>query len=117
MKLPPRYRLVSVAALAVYVVVNIGAAAVHHHHGAAPLTDLRPIGARASDQLQRSEASTDSDQEHCLLCSVLHLAQSLPGVLHVGTAAVIAEQLCSVAPSIRSHPLETTTYSRGPPLL
>jgi hypothetical protein len=117
MRFLSRSRFVPVTALAVYMVVNIGAAAVHHHHAAAPLSDWRSPGSDRNPVFQTRDTWGDDDAEHCLLCTVLHLAQNLASVLRVETATAVADQVFSDAASIPSHPLGISTYSRGPPLM
>jgi hypothetical protein len=111
-----RHPPLCLAALAVYLAVNIGAGALHHHG-----QGLRSERGSAPDncalQLQ-STTGTDSDGEEdaCLLCRVLHLARTLSIVVRVEAVTALAGQALPAVAIARPHFLETATHSRAPPL-
>jgi Protein of unknown function (DUF2946) len=112
-----RCPLVSVAALATYLVVHVFAA-VLHHHGADYRPERLPIAYNTEPQFQTSsQADKDHDEETCLLCSVLHLAQMPPAAVHLEAFTALTGEAFSATAIIRPHPLQTATYSRGPPLM
>jgi Protein of unknown function (DUF2946) len=116
MKFFLRCRLVSVAALATYLVVHVFAA-VLHHHGADYRPGRLPIACCTQSQFQTSsEAENDHDEETCPLCSVLHLAQMLPTALRFEAITPLREEPLTANAIIRPHPLHAATYSRGPPV-
>jgi hypothetical protein len=112
-----RHRLVSLAALTAYLVVNVGAAALHHHHhGAALPPGEVPTACGTELQYQPTgQTGEDDDEENCLLCGVLHLAQTLPGKVHVDVLIVPTGDAFSHVPIIQPHLLETPTRARSPP--
>jgi hypothetical protein len=110
MKLVSRCPLVSFATLAAYLLVYVLAGAVHHHSEASALASGTTL------QYQTTDAG-DNDEETCLLCAVLHLAQIAPTALEVEAVTTLDSNLLSATALIRPHPLETTTHSRGPPLM
>src|SRR5438270_9601727 len=98
MKCLLRCPLVAVAALATYLVVHVSAG-VLHHHGAEHQTGRSSTASHADLRFQTSSpAENEDDEETCLLCSVLHLAQILPTALHVeAVTALNGEVLCAAA--------------------
>ncbi len=110
MKFVLRCPLVSLAALAAYLLVHVLAGALHHH-GADSQT-----ACSTTPQYQTAEAGNSDDEETCLLCAVLHLAQIAPTALHVEAVTTLDGNVLSAA-VIRPHPLETAIHSRGPPLM
>ncbi len=108
----PRF---SFAALAVYLAVNIGVGALHHH-GQVIHTGKVPPGGNSGLQLQSTSCTdNDGDDDACLLCRVLHLARTLSLVIRVeGFTPLAGETLLAVAVA-RPHFLETATHSRAPP--
>jgi hypothetical protein len=111
-----RCPLVCVAALATYVVIHVFAG-VLHHHGSANLPAPAPAADSTNLQFQTTHFLDNDEEESCLLCSVLHLAQLPPAVLHAeATTALNGEAFLALA-LIRPYPLETGTHSRGPPLM
>jgi hypothetical protein len=108
---------VSIAALTVYLMVNIGAAAVHHHRGTEIGPGKLPTAGDTRLQFQATNSPDDEDEEEtCLLCSVLRLTQTLPASFHVETVTVQSGPAFSAAAVIQPHPLETATHSRAPPI-
>jgi hypothetical protein len=109
----PRF---SFAALAVYLAVNIGVGAVHHHGEVIHSAKMSP-GDNSGLRLQSTSCTdNDSDDDSCLLCRVLHLARTLSLVIRVeGFTPLAGETLLAVAIA-RPHVLETATHSRAPPM-
>jgi hypothetical protein len=114
MKAFRRSPLVSVAALATYLVVHV-VAGVLHHHGPESLPERSPTSCIKDLHFQTTSAHEDDEEETCLLCSVLHLAQILPSVFQVAAVAPLNGEGLSATAIIRPHPLHTATYTRGPP--
>ena len=117
MKFFLRSRLVSVAALTIYLVVHVVAAAHHHHHGA-PSHELSSATFCDTSLPVYTvlPADLDNDDEGgCLLCSVLHLPQTLTAPCHVEAATVVCNRNLIPVAVIRSHPTQTATHSRAPP--
>jgi hypothetical protein len=114
-----RHRLVSLAALTAYMVVHIGAGSLHqHHHGAAMRPGKVPAACGTDLRfLTTGQASEEDEEETCLLCSVLHLAQTPPGKLHVEVLIVLTGEAFSAAAIIQPYPLEPPTHARAPPLV
>jgi hypothetical protein len=114
MRLLHSSRLASKATLTVYLAVNVGAAALHHHHE----VDTRPgglaLGSDTRPQL-RDSPTDDDDDEHCLLCSILNLARILPTARCVDAVAALSEEAFPTIAIKRPNPLETYTHSRAPP--
>jgi Protein of unknown function (DUF2946) len=117
MKLFVRCPLVSVAALATYLVVHVLGGALHHHHGTENGSERLQTTSNADLQFQTAGAGDGDDEETCLLCSVLHLAQILPTALHFEAITTLTGEALSATAIIRPHHLQTATHSRGPPLL
>jgi hypothetical protein len=112
-----RCPLIGNTALAAYLAVHVFAGALHHHE-AESRPERSPIAYNIEQQfLISSQADNDSDEETCLLCSVLHLAQILPTALHFEAITTPTGEALSATAIIRPHPLQTATHSRGPPLL
>ena len=116
MKFFLRCPLVSATALAAYLVVHV-VAGVLHHHGAETVPERSPTSCTKDLQFQTTSAHEDDDEATCLLCSVLHLAQALPSVLQLAAVAPLSGERLSATAIIRPHPLQTATYTRGPPLI
>jgi hypothetical protein len=114
----PRHRLVSVTALTAYVVVNIGAGALHHHdHGSAEWPGVSSVACGTAHHFWAAgPAGNADDEETCLLCSVLHLAQTLPCKVHVGLLIAPTGEALSAAAVIQPHLLKAPTRARSPPL-
>ena len=111
-----RCPLVCVVALASYVMVHVFAGVLHHHGPdrlppRAPTADLKSLG------FQPAAVTQSENEDSCLLCSVLHLAQIPAIVLSVAVLTTLNGEAFAATANIRPHPLETATYSRGPPLL
>jgi hypothetical protein len=112
---PLRQPRFSFAALAVYLAVNIGVGAVHHH-GEVIHSAKKSPGDNSGLQLQSTSTDNDGDDDTCLLCRVLHLARTLSLVIRVeGFTPLAGKPLVAVAIA-RPHFLETATHSRAPPL-
>jgi hypothetical protein len=112
-----RSPLVCIAALTINLVVQIVAAAHHHHHGA---TSSESSSTTFCDKdLPGYSALPDDldndDEGGCLLCTVLHLPQTLPTLCHLEAATTVCNRYVVPAPVIRSHPRQTATHSRAPP--
>jgi hypothetical protein len=112
-----RHRLVSIVALTAYLVVNVGVGALHHHHhGAAPRPGTSSVTYGAELRFQTTgQAGEDDDEESCLLCSVLHLPQTLPGKVHVQVLIVPTGEAVAAAAVLQPHLLETPANARSPP--
>jgi hypothetical protein len=112
-----RHRLVSLAALTAYLVVNVGAGALHHHHhAAAGRPGTLPAACGTGLQFQTTgQPGDEGDEETCLLCSVLHLAQTAPGKLHVAVLIVPTGQAFSAAAIIQPLLLAAPSRARSPP--
>jgi hypothetical protein len=109
-----RHPPLCLAALAVYLAVNIGAGALHHH---ALATQSGRTSAAHSLGLQlQSSGSQEDDDDACLLCRVLHLARTLSIVVRVEAVTALAGQALPAVAIARPHFLETATHSRAPPL-
>jgi hypothetical protein len=113
-----RNRLVSITALTAYLVVNTGAAALHHHHHEAASWPGNVPAAGGTDlHFQTAGQAGDGDEEEtCPLCSVLHLAQTLPSKAHVDVRIALTGKALSVAAIIQPHRFATPTRARSPPL-
>jgi hypothetical protein len=114
MKSRVRCPLVCLTALAAYVVVHVFAGVLHHHGTAhwraqAPTADTKSLG------FQTFCPGENEQEESCLLCSVLHLAQIPATALSVDIIAVLNGEAPSATAIIRPHPPATAIYSRGPP--
>jgi hypothetical protein len=115
----PRYRLVCVAALTAYLVVNVGVGALHHHQH--PEAATRPGDSPAARDLDLRfqtpdpDDDDDDDEETCLLCSVLHLAQTAPGQVHVEVLIVPSGETLAAAAPLPPPLFETPTRARSPP--
>jgi hypothetical protein len=116
MTLPWRGPLVSLTALTSYLLVNLGAAALHHHHGVEIRVSSSAVSASTAC-FQAIDEQDDDDQEHCVLCSVLHLAQSLPATYQSECLCRLAGEAISLVPAIHPHLLESATHARAPPLM
>jgi hypothetical protein len=111
------HRLVSIAALTTYLVVNVGAGALHHHHGTAVGADEMPAAPCTGLLFQASDQADDGDEEEtCLLCSVLHLAQTSPCKVHATVFLALSGASLSTAACIRPHLFQTPTRARSPPV-
>jgi hypothetical protein len=116
MQASPRSPVVSVAALAAYLVVHV-IAGVLHHHVAESLPGKAATSCIKDLQFQTISAHENDEDETCLLCNVLHLAQILPTAFQIEAVALLSSEELSAAAIIRPHPLETATFTRGPPLI
>jgi len=110
-----RYRLGVVAALAAYLVVNVGAGALHHHHRAECRPGGSPTVPATKLQFENADRNDDDGEEHCLLCSVLHLARILPTPCHLENVAILTDKAFPTAAITRLCALETAVHARAPP--
>jgi len=119
MKVFRRCPLVSIAALTAYLAVNIGAGALHHHHGATIWPEMLMTGCGTDLQIQATDPADDDDddEETCVLCSVLHLAQTLPTAFHVEAVTALTGEASPAVAIFRPSPLETATHARAPPVV
>jgi hypothetical protein len=116
MKLLARCPLISITALTVYVLVNMAGGALHHHHETVT-RPADPLVSHTDLQLHTTDpADEDGDEDHCLLCSVLHLAQTVPEALHVEGIIAPAGKAVPLPPRLRPPPSERLTRARSPPL-
>jgi hypothetical protein len=118
MKSTLRCPLVPIAALTIYVAVHILAGGLHHHAGANDRSAVLPTACDAGVQVQStSHADGHDDEESCPLCSVLHLAQTLPTVLDFEPCGGLNGKAFATWALIRPYPLATATHSRAPPIV
>src|SRR5437660_12411158 len=108
--------LVCIAVLATYLVVNVGAAALHHHPGAETRPGGLPVASDGSPQCQTCAATDDEGEDHCQLCSVLHLARILPTPCHAEGSTILPEEVFPSPAAKPLDPLKTAPHARGPPL-
>jgi Protein of unknown function (DUF2946) len=110
-----RQPMFCLAALAVYLAVNIGAG-TFHHHGLEATSGQTSSDHNSTLQLQAaSSADHDGDDDSCLFCRVLHLARVLPIVVRVEAVTAYTAQTIPAVAIARAHFLATTTHSRAPP--
>jgi hypothetical protein len=104
------------AVLAIYIVVQVVAAAHHHHHGlATPESKLATCNHGLPGYSALPDDIDDDDEGGCLLCSVLHLPQTLPTPCHLEATTALCDRTLIPEAIIRSHPRQTATHSRAPP--
>jgi hypothetical protein len=112
-----RCPLVSIAALTVYLLVNVVGGALHHHCGVESSPGALASGSATDLQFQTGSATDDDDEEHCLICSVLQLARILPTPCYGETITVLIGEAFPTAAITLPHLLETATHPRAPPTL
>jgi len=100
--------------MALYLVVNIGAAALHNHlhpGGTPPATSA----CRLTHDVEPAQASTDDGV--CLFCQVSHLARTLIKPTRVDSRPVASGQ--AVTPEGRRCPcrLARSVRARAPPFI
>jgi hypothetical protein len=117
MKALLRSPLVSIAALAGYLAVHVFACALHHHHGMENRPASLLAACEAGLQIQAAGTAENDQEETCLLCSVLHSAQSAPTTCHFEAVAALVGKAFSTVAIIRPYPIETVAHSRAPPLI
>jgi hypothetical protein len=111
------HRLTAIAALAAYLVVNLGAGALHHHHGTALGSEHASATPDTGPQFRSGDEDDDGDEEEtCLLCSVLHLPQPLPCTTDAAVLIDLSGETLPAAPGLRPHLSPTPTRARAPPL-
>src|SRR5689334_518478 len=96
-------RLVCTAALAAYLAVYVGARALHHHGAAGRPGSLPAPGGSDLTFQAAGQAGDCDDEETCLLCSVLHLAQTAPGQLHAEVLIVPTGEALSAPALLQPH--------------
>jgi hypothetical protein len=108
--------LSSLAALVVYLAVNIGAAAVHHHHAPARACGELGVAKRAHPELHSASLADDDDSEdNCTLCSVLHQVRILAASPNVESlSSPSGETLPAIAHSLPLR-IPVATQARAPP--
>src|SRR2546421_12484690 len=111
-----RYPMVPVIALAAYLAVHVFAAVLHHHQVEHRYEGM-PAAGDTKLQFEAAGLADSDEEDDCLLCSVLHLAQTAASALHVHTFIAVSGEALPATAIIRPHPLETTTHSRGPPMI
>jgi hypothetical protein len=109
-----RHSRLSLAALAVYLAVNIGAGTFHHHSSIAS-GRWSPADHSCLQLQSPASADNDGDEDDCLFCRVLHLARMLPMVVRVEAVSACAVEAIPAVAIARPHFLETATHSRAPP--
>jgi hypothetical protein len=116
MKSLARCPLASLAALATYLVVHVIVPATHHHQG----TESRCDGSSrttANCYLVSGVPADDAheDEDHCLLCGVLHMAQITLTIFHADAITASSHEVVSAVAIVRPFPISTSTHSRAPP--
>lgn len=112
-----RCPLIGNTALAAYLAVHVFAGVLHHHE-AQSRPERSPIALNTElCFLTSSQADNDGEEDACLLCSILHLAQIPPTALQLEAVAALSREAVSATALIRPHPLQTATHSRAPPLM
>ncbi len=101
------------ASLALYLVVNIGAAALHHHLDRHFSTQVAPSG---ESVCQLQTARTIDHDGPCLTCQVLHLARTLPVVLHFDVRPGPVGQALSALPPTSPCQCFLSVQARAPPV-
>ncbi len=107
--------LASLAALIVYLTVNVGAAALHHHRGPAAAPADAVAGAVRTSQLDASDPAGDDDDEHCPLCAALRLSPALPAPTLVALAVPALDDAFGAVPIHCPSPLASRAHARSPP--
>ena len=109
-----RHPRLCLAALAVYLAVNIGAGALHHH-GQGLRSERESVPDNCLQFQSTTRTDSDGEEDACLLCRVLHLARVLPIIVRFdAVTANVGKALPAVAIA-RPHFLETAAHSRAPP--
>jgi hypothetical protein len=108
-------RLIAIAALTLYSGVYVGAAALHHHQGPDQQLGSDPSASHFGIQFRPSDLGDDDDHDHCVLCTVLHLAQRLPDSAHVSYFASLTSKALSACPLFQPQPFAAATRARSPP--
>jgi len=111
------HRLATFAALTAYLVVNLGAGALHHHHGSAARPAEVPTARGPDLQFLAAGQADDDEEETCLLCSVLHLAQASPSTVHGEALVAPTGEAFSAAALLEPHLLAAPAHARSPPLM
>lgn len=98
----------SVAALALYLVINIGAASLHQH------LDQGGTGP-ASLARQQGSVSTPDHDTSCLFCQVFHLARTLAVHVQFDVRPTAARQALPGSPGQPPCRLAKSIQARAPP--
>lgn len=109
-----RRPLLSTLALAVYLIVQIGVAGLHHH--AASKASESPMAA-VGKTLGTDASAQDDDEQACPLCSVLHLVKSLPTTAPAVAAHAPIGEIVLAAPAADLPTAVSSAHSRDPPLV
>ncbi len=110
-----RRPLLSVTALVLYLAVNVPVRGLHHHaHDNVAATSSAATSTRLS--IDAAPASDDPSADHvCSVCSVLHLAQTLPVAIDLTVHFASSGRALALAPVLRPHLFESLAHSRAPP--
>jgi hypothetical protein len=106
------------SALIVYLTINVVVGALHHHVPDENTSGLATASISDPELFtpEPTEDDHDDDDEGCVVCSVLHLAQKPPGMIHMDAGIILAGAAPATEPIIRTYPLQSATRSRAPPL-
>jgi hypothetical protein len=111
-------RSLGLCTLIVYLTINVIGAALHHHGPEESSSGWMTALVTDPEELTEEPGDDDDDdhnEDSCLVCSVLHLAQNPPTVIHVQAVAGMTGDAVSAAAVSRSYPLQSATRSRAPP--
>jgi hypothetical protein len=97
--------------LAVYLIVQIGVAGLHHH---AASKESRPVAA-VGKRLRADTSAQDDDENACPLCSVLHVVKSLPTAAPALAERTPVGEIVLVAPAADLPVAVSIAHSRDPP--
>lgn len=106
--------LIRLAALTIYLVVNVGVGTLHHHHDRQSQSESSAQD--ATGQFRSGEAPDDGDEAHCLLCKVLHLARILTAPCSVEASTLLTDEACPPAARSPFAPLRSASQARAPPV-
>jgi hypothetical protein len=109
-----RLRLTSVAVLAVYLTVNIGVGAAHHHSPAAPASG-RTDTTSACPVVQSGTSHVDADDQDCPICNALHLVKNFRSPEVAVVALIDRGEAVVDATSCATHAFLSSARSRAPP--
>ncbi len=101
---------ISIAALAAYLAVHVGVAALHHHAEASRTSSEARCCAVVSPATE-----DDGDEHACPVCHVLHLAQHVGPLVSPLVPGAASDETVIPSPAARPHSLETSTHARAPP--
>jgi hypothetical protein len=109
-----RCQLIPLIALALYSLVHVLGPALHRHEVKASQAGAHAALGVASVP---ADSSAYDDDDACIFCGILHLAQVPPVIFETGPAACLSCAACLAFAIVRPNPIERTTHSRGPPAL